>query len=219
MTQNDWPARLAGVIAEEVKRHRKRRKMSAQQLADKTADLGMPIPRSVLANLESKRRPVVSVAEVLILARALDVSPLALVFPVGFEAEMEVLPGEMRPAFRAAQWAAGERPFPGSDDDAYLSEITADWNYATGNPLTIFREYDWAVTEETQAMSRAARLDNQAAAEADDGKREGLAGWAAAERGKAEARRASAENLRQRAAALKLLDPGAMLADSSESDT
>ena len=64
-----------------------------QQLADRTAELGMPIPRSVLANLESGRRDTVSVAEVLVLAAALDVAPIELICPVGFDKQTEMLPG------------------------------------------------------------------------------------------------------------------------------
>ena len=75
VTQNDdWPARVAATVAREVRRYREsqRPKMSAQQLADRTAELGAPIPRSVLANLESGRRETVSVAEILVLAAALE---------------------------------------------------------------------------------------------------------------------------------------------------
>lgn len=66
-----------------------------QQLADRTAELGMPIPRSVLANLESGRRETVSAAEVVILAAALDIAPIELISPVGFDQQVEMLPGRM----------------------------------------------------------------------------------------------------------------------------
>jgi hypothetical protein len=82
--------------------------MSVQKLADATAGLGMEIPRSVLANLESGRRETVSVAEVLVLAAALDVSPLELIFPVGFDTQMEVLPGRVIDPLGAMRWFTGE---------------------------------------------------------------------------------------------------------------
>jgi transcriptional regulator with XRE-family HTH domain len=109
--------------------------MSAQQLADRTAELGMPIPRSVLANLESGRRETVSLAEILVLAAALGVSPIELMCPVGFDEKTELLPGRIMDPREAMQWFTGEmklqitetatklRP-PGSDErsSTYLVE-------------------------------------------------------------------------------------------------
>ena len=70
--------------------------MSVQKLADVTDELGMPIPRSVLANLESGRRETVTVAEVLVLAAALDVAPIDLICPSGSISR--------RRCCRAARW-------------------------------------------------------------------------------------------------------------------
>lgn len=66
--------------------------MSAQDLADETERLGHPIGRSVLANLENGRRPTLSVAELIVLAKALRVPPLLLLFPVGHVEEVELPP-------------------------------------------------------------------------------------------------------------------------------
>ncbi|MYU51303.1 MULTISPECIES: helix-turn-helix domain-containing protein [Streptomyces] len=110
MTQDDWSGRLARRIAGEVRRFRRHRGMSAQQLSDRCTELGMPIARSVLANFESGRRPTISVAEILVIAQALRVPPVALIFPVGYEGSAEVLPGQTADAFEAAQWFTGEAP-------------------------------------------------------------------------------------------------------------
>jgi transcriptional regulator with XRE-family HTH domain len=82
--------------------------MSAQQLADRTEELGMPIPRSVLANLESGRRDTVSVAEILVLAAALNVAPIELICPVGYDKEIELLPGRSLDPLGATRWFTGE---------------------------------------------------------------------------------------------------------------
>jgi len=99
------------MIAREVRRYREgqgqRPRMSAQQLADRTEELGMPIPRSVLANLESGRRETVSVAEVLVLAAALNVAPVELICPVGFDKETEMLPGRAMDQLAARRWFTG----------------------------------------------------------------------------------------------------------------
>ena len=107
---DDWPARVARQVAREVRRYREmqRPKMSTQKLADCTAELGMPIPRSVLANLESGRRDTVSVAEVLILAAALNVAPIELICPVGFDKQTEMLPGRETDPLRAMHWFTGQ---------------------------------------------------------------------------------------------------------------
>lgn len=114
----DWSTRLALSVAREVRRHRQAAGMSAQQLADRCSEIGMPIKRSVLANLESGRRTTVSISEVLVLAAALDIPPALLVFPVGYEEAQEVLPkAEMEP-LQAVDWFSGvsaepvrDRPF------------------------------------------------------------------------------------------------------------
>ncbi|MEV0912706.1 helix-turn-helix transcriptional regulator [Streptomyces sp. NPDC049967] len=104
MTQDDWSVRLGRRMAGEVRRYRTMRGLSAQQLSDRCAEIGMPIARSVLANFESGRRPTLSVAELLVLAEALKVQPTSLVFPVGYEPTVEVLPGFEDDTFEAAGW-------------------------------------------------------------------------------------------------------------------
>ena len=100
MKQLDWPGRVSVVIASQVRRYRTIRqpRMSLQKLADRTNELGMQIPRSVLANLESGRCEVVTVPELLILARALDVEPAGLLLPADEDGLVEILPGERWPA-------------------------------------------------------------------------------------------------------------------------
>lgn len=108
MTQDDWTSRLVGVIAQEVRRYRQAQKLSAQQLADRTAEIGMPINRSVLANLESGRRDTVSVAELFVLAAALRVPPLLLTFPAGRVETVEAIPGVEITPWDALFWGSGE---------------------------------------------------------------------------------------------------------------
>jgi hypothetical protein len=68
----------------------------------------MPIPRSVLANLESGRRDTVSVAEVLVLAAALDIAPIDLICPVEFDKQTKMLPGRAIDPLSAMRWFTGE---------------------------------------------------------------------------------------------------------------
>lgn len=87
----EWGASVARGIGQRVKRYRKAARLSAEQLAQQLDDAGVPMTRSVLASLESGRRPVVSVAEWLILARLLNVPPLALLVDYDGDDELVAL--------------------------------------------------------------------------------------------------------------------------------
>lgn len=54
--------------------------MSAQGLADRCAELGHPIQRDVISNLENGRRATVPVTDLIVIAEALGVPALSLVF-------------------------------------------------------------------------------------------------------------------------------------------
>jgi transcriptional regulator with XRE-family HTH domain len=174
--QDDWPSRLTRSIAAQVQRHRKQREWSAQRLADECGKLGLEITRSTLADLENGRRVTLSVAELLVIARALDVPPLLLVFPAGSEETVEALPGTARPAWRAAQWITGEGPFPAPGD-----------NQAPGPgwvcpPLTMYRDYDRRTGEEAAALVMAGEVAGAAESAADEVSRRALLTAADAER-------------------------------------
>ena len=79
--------------------------MSVQQLSDAIARFGVTIERPVLSNLLTGRRNTVSVAEWLLLAAALQVPPLLLLFPVGRVDVMEPLPGVELSPLAALSWA------------------------------------------------------------------------------------------------------------------
>jgi transcriptional regulator with XRE-family HTH domain len=127
MTQQGWSERLAASVAAEVRRHRTRLGMSAQQLADECKKLGVPIQRSVIANFENGRRTNVAVSDLLVFAAALKVSPMQLVFPVGYERSIEGLPGLTRDVYSWAGWFSGEirsqSDWPFAPDDLNAMEL------------------------------------------------------------------------------------------------
>lgn len=108
MTREDWSAELAHRVGREVRKHRDRQKISAQKLSERCGDLGFPIERSVLSGLESQRRTKISLAEVLVLAMALDVAPVVLIFPVGDVETVELIPDQTASPFTAAEWFSGK---------------------------------------------------------------------------------------------------------------
>lgn len=109
-----WGARLVQVTAGEIRRHRDRQKISAQALADRCTDLGWPIKRSVLSNLESGYRETITVPELFVIAAALEVPPLLLLLPLGHADKVEILPGVEVSVAEALRWLTGERPLPGT---------------------------------------------------------------------------------------------------------
>jgi transcriptional regulator with XRE-family HTH domain len=93
MTQNAWSESLTDRVARAVRSARGSR--SAQEIADETARLGYPMTRSQIANLESGRKRSVDIAELIILAAALGVPPVALLFPDLPDGDVEDLPGQL----------------------------------------------------------------------------------------------------------------------------
>jgi len=88
--------------------------------------------RQTVADLESGRRRFVTTAELLVLAAALDTTPIALMYPNPSDEPdnvVEVLPGIEATGFQAAQWFSGSRmgfteedPEVEADDDAAESD-------------------------------------------------------------------------------------------------
>ena len=156
----DWEARFTQGVAGEIKRHRKARKWSAQKLSDECAALGLPLSRANVFDLENGRRPTLTVAELAVIARALDVPPVQLLYPVGYADEAEVLPGVTSSPFDCARWFAGEAPFPDGEDFPSAARID-DWLYTSGSPLGLYRMKERLMQEERNALRQAAAAVDQ----------------------------------------------------------
>jgi transcriptional regulator with XRE-family HTH domain len=159
----DWSAEITRLVAREVRRYREQRrpKLSTQQLADRTAELGMPIPRSVLANLESGRRDSVSVAEVLVLAAALDVAPIDLICPVGFDKTTEMLPGREMDPLVARRWFTGAWKLDIDDAGAWVMRTPGT---AEQSNAYLLEYHDGLVTQLRAKEADAARAAAASAA-------------------------------------------------------
>src|ERR1700757_3524960 len=92
---------------------------SAQWLADETERLGYPISRAAIANYESGRKKGLDVAELLVLAAALRIPPLTLLFPQLPDGPVEVLPGVQTTSWDAAAWFSGEASSPDPNHDRW----------------------------------------------------------------------------------------------------
>ena len=160
-----WPVQMAADIGRRVAAYRAKatdasgRRMTVQALADRCAELGLPLDRTVITKLEKGRRQSITVPELLVLARALEVAPLLLLFPVGTEDTIEVVPDVVIPPFRAALWFTGEQPWPDGTDDA----ARAWWRGSFA--AVAFREHE-KLAEQHRLEIRAARMQRQTLVEA-----------------------------------------------------
>ena len=99
----EWQARLAEQVGERVAHFRQLAGMTGQDLARKTG-----LDRAVISKLEKGHRQTLTVGDVFIVARALEVPPLLLLFPLGQAEEAEVLPGVWEDTWTAVKRFIGE---------------------------------------------------------------------------------------------------------------
>ena len=132
-----------------------RGKRSAQWLADRTADLGYPITRAQIANYESGRKQSLDIAELLVLAAALDTSPVCLVYPGPYQNKLEVMPRRHSEELDAAQWFSGIEWHSVAAVNAD-NQGAAHWDEATDN-LRMWRRLRDRELERTKARFRMVR--------------------------------------------------------------
>lgn len=122
MTQSqEWEKAVHERIAAAIKNAREGR-LTAQQLADETKRLGYPISRSQISNYEVGRKQGLDVTELLVIAAALGVPPLPLLFPGEPNDEVEMLPNQPAPIFFAKAWFSGDPWDPIRERVAELTE-------------------------------------------------------------------------------------------------
>jgi transcriptional regulator with XRE-family HTH domain len=149
----DWSVRMTARIGERVAWFREQKtdasgkKMTVQALADRCAELGLPLGRVTITKLERGNRQAITPAEVMVLAAALEVPPVELLFPIG-AAEAEILPGRMVATRHALGWFCGSlslqlageitgllRPPPGEESSVRLldehDEIVRQWTQSS----------------------------------------------------------------------------------------
>lgn len=69
--------------------------------------MGHPIGRATISELETGRRKTITVAELTVLAAALNVPPILLLTPGLPDLDVEMLPGVTVPAYVTDQWICG----------------------------------------------------------------------------------------------------------------
>ena len=116
-----WPGAWSSQIGARLRTLRSAAGMSAQKVSDRCTELGFPIPRSTIANIESGRKESLPIHEISVLAAALGVPPVALLFPMDAPDPVQVLPGQWKDPFIGWLWfSEAELAIPG------MSEL--EWN-------------------------------------------------------------------------------------------
>ncbi|MET8831316.1 helix-turn-helix transcriptional regulator [Streptomyces sp. NPDC004610] len=137
----EWADRVNATVAREVRRRRKEMRWSAQDLADACERLGHPIPRNVIANMESGRRANLPLVDIMILAAALRTYPICLIFPVGYTDQTQELPfEELVPTRTALRHFTADKRITGHDP-GMLRDFDAHTRLTT-NALTALAEND-----------------------------------------------------------------------------
>jgi transcriptional regulator with XRE-family HTH domain len=130
--------------------------MTAQQLAERCKDLGAPIHRTTITKIENGRTRF-DVGELFILAAALDVPPLVLLYPDLPAGEVEIIPDRPGTSWDAYLWATGMAP-------SFLNPDTPSKGAQLVN----------AVRDRHQLMAELARLQVEKALAGDDTLRKSL---------------------------------------------
>jgi hypothetical protein len=111
-----WAQSDAARVGAEVKRLRGSR--TGQWLSDRTGEIGHQLSRTLISELERGNRTYISTTELTVLAKALNVAPVALLFPGPYDDDVEITPGAKMSGIAAAEWFSGNIDPLSEDHDA-----------------------------------------------------------------------------------------------------
>lgn len=119
-----WELDLAGRVGAAVHTRREALKLTAQQLTERTAELGYPITRVAVSKIEgNKRAGKLDVAELIVLAVALEIPPALLLFPNFPDGTAELVPGRVAHARGSVEWLSGNGLLPAKVIAGELPEV------------------------------------------------------------------------------------------------
>ncbi|MGV0772031.1 hypothetical protein [Mycobacterium syngnathidarum] len=142
---------------------------SAAWLSDRTAELGFRVSPTVIAKLDSGHRgSVLSVPELIVLAAALNTSPVNLVYPGPYESPVEILPNRENGELSAAEWFSGVYSYLGHDGVGAPEDPAEQWQ-ANTETLRQWRYLDelFITKEQMDDPKHIAVLDRQIKATCD----------------------------------------------------
>ncbi|ODR01606.1 hypothetical protein BHQ21_23360 [Mycobacterium sherrisii] len=108
-----WQESLSKRVGDAVLLRRKALGMTAESLAERARGLGYPISRVAVTKIEgNKRAGKLDVAELLVLAVALEIPPALLLFPGWPDGTVDAVPGNDVPVQTARGWLCGDALLP-----------------------------------------------------------------------------------------------------------
>ncbi|MFE5257659.1 helix-turn-helix domain-containing protein [Streptomyces coelicoflavus] len=168
----EWVDQVMATVAAEVRRRRKELGWSAQDLADKCDEIGHPIPRNVIANMESGRRSNLPLVDVIVLAEALNTPPICLVYPVGYVDDVQRLPLQHpTTSLDALRRFTGEETDLGMDDDVlryFRAHHAAEEQLRKARRDEDYARYHVETAPNADRKAEALRSQARAAQAADD---------------------------------------------------
>lgn len=111
MKADQWPTAFTARVVQAMREARQAAGLTMGELAQGCADRGYPdIKEQTVKNLEAGRRASITIVDLVVLADVLGVPPVALLFPLGTDATVEILPGREVSTWDALAWFTGETP-------------------------------------------------------------------------------------------------------------
>lgn len=93
--EGKWSKEVTGEIGKNIQFFRELEGISAEKLSNRTEKLGYKVPRNSIANIENNRKVTITLQELIIIARALNISPKILVAnPLGSMKDFRPSPKE-----------------------------------------------------------------------------------------------------------------------------
>jgi transcriptional regulator with XRE-family HTH domain len=121
---------LSDVAGERIAEVRREQRMTREQLADECKRLGLPkLTTAAIVNLETgrkrngDRRREITIDELVVIATALRIPPVLLVYPLGRRKVSELIAGQQGDPWIGARWFTGE-DYPPGIQGADLDEQT-----------------------------------------------------------------------------------------------
>ena len=163
MTNEDWSPRFTARVAEQMRHARKAASLTVAEAAEACTALGLAVPKTTITNLETGRRSSIDLAEFLVLAEVYKVPPISLLFPLGTEASVAVLPDREVATWEAVAWFTGETPLEKSAPQGSAREV-----------LDTFRAHSDAAATAVTSTRLAKERRRKASITLDSGRRETL---------------------------------------------
>lgn len=140
----EWQKSLSDQSVAEILRYRDLRKLTNDQLRSRLSLLGWDLTRDSLASILASKRKSMPVTDLLLFAQAMNVPPIALVFPLWSNEPTRLWPADEPGgfAYEDARWFAGRAPERGGAYIAAPETAVVDEYYDVGDIVARFEEID-----------------------------------------------------------------------------